>query len=127
MASKRKAPASSSEPNFDRKRFLSFEKEKFFTKILEPLDSVTERRIIFNEGVYDELGIQEVLEKRKWKTLCMPNTEACAITVKEFYANCHWDDLDNPPEDNLYESFSRGCYRKGSGRHIVCPTQKLVQ
>ena len=51
-----------------------------------------------------------MLEKRKWKTLCMPNTEACAIAVKEFYANCHWDDLDNPPEDNLYESFYRGCH-----------------
>ena len=42
-----------------------------------------ERRIIYQEGDFDEFGIQEALELRKWRNLRMSSDEACAIAVKE--------------------------------------------
>src|ERR1044072_2057619 len=92
---KKEIGASSSTPKFDTTRFRSVAKEHFFTHVLAHFHCVPERGIVYNKGVYDEFGIQEVLEKRRWELWVETFPEACEVLVWEFYANSRYDDQNN--------------------------------
>src|ERR1044072_1253118 len=105
MAPKSKATAAVPSPSFDRRRFQSLDKEEFFNDMLQPLEFVRERRIVYQEGDYDEFRIQKALEFRNWSNLCQPSHEAFVVAVKDFYANSRWDDVRHPPLDLSYVSW----------------------
>jgi hypothetical protein len=106
--SRRKRTTSSSAPTHDANRFLSAVKEEYYEKILADLKCVPEREIPMEEGVVDEFGVIEAIEKRQWETLATPVDDGCEVLVKEFLANTRHDDLANRPTTRVYESYFQG-------------------